>query len=464
MKKEQISDSLNMLDDAIIEETNEIRRHKKGRRKSWGAWAAAAACLALLAYAGIRVLPQQSPDIPPDLHENFAGLTNIPTETPGHSTEIPDSSTDVSDPSTQDLDHSADTPDDPTQASDIPLDLPLLSISERNDDGMGYSAYWAYDISELVNGNPWSETMELTTLPVYQNRLTFDNYFVAYGVDFDAMKEFLLEIAGRLGLDTSSLVITDNTSEQEWRAKDWKIYNEGDVPEEYYNPTKYMVEAEGVTIEVDQTMTAEITFDPPHALPEGYHFKYDASYEDNANAAEYLKNKYRNILRMENPRTNIYSTGYGVYLDQAFPVFYVGLYEAEEDIIDTIINYNFYQVDLWADYEDRLRFIRIYHPDLSLKVGDYPIITVDKARKLLLAGSYITSVPFEIPSKDSIKKVELVYYTGELEEYFMPFYCFYVEVPDEEPLEGLKTYGIYYVPAVEGRYLTNMPVWDGQIN
>ncbi|MDE6675190.1 MAG: hypothetical protein K2K19_10340, partial [Acetatifactor sp.] len=239
MKKEQISDSLNMLDNAIIEETNEIRSHKKGRRESWGAWAAAAACLTLLAYAGIRVLPQQSPDIPPDLPENFADPTNIPTETPSHSTEIPDSSTDV--------------PDSSSQASDIPLDLPLLSISERNDDGMGYSAYWAYDISELVNGNPWSETMELTTLPVYQNRLTFDNYFVAYGVDFDAMKEFLLEIAGRLGLDTSSLVITDNTSEQEWRAKDWKIYNEGDVPEEYYNPTKYMVEAEGVTIEVDQT-------------------------------------------------------------------------------------------------------------------------------------------------------------------------------------------------------------------
>ena len=167
MKKEQLSDSLNMLDDAIIEETNEIRSHKKGRWKNWGAWAAAAACLALLACVGARMLQWQSPD--------------------------------------------------------IPLDLPLLSISEDNGGGMGYEGYVAYDISELVNRNPWRETMELTTLPVYQNQLTFGDWYIAYGVDFDGMKDFLLEIAGRLGLDTASLMITDDASDWEWLAKEWKF-------------------------------------------------------------------------------------------------------------------------------------------------------------------------------------------------------------------------------------------------
>lgn len=461
MKKEQISDSLNMLDDAIIEETNEIRSHKKGRRKSWGAWAAAAACLALLAYAGTRVLPQQSPDIPPDLHENFAGLTNIPTETPGHSTEIPDSSTDVSDPSTQDLDHSADTPDGPSQASDIPLDLPLLTISEDNAGGMGFEGYMAYDISELVNGNPWRETMELTTLPVYQNRLTFDNYFVAYGVDFDAMKEFLLEIAGRLGLDTSSLVITDDASDWEWLARDWKRYNEGDVPEEYYYPTKYMIEADGVTIEVDRTMTAAIWFDPLIALPDEYNYTYYAPYEDFVKVAEYLKNEYSHLIGMEAPQTDIEGGDYNIYLDQNYNI---SFYDAADDDTSRIINYNFNPVTFYSDPYGKLWFVRIYRPDLSLKVGDYPIITADAARELLLAGNFLTSVPYDMPGSDYIKKVELIYHTGELDQYFIPFYRFYVEVPEELENSGVKTYGAYYVPAVEGRYLTNMPVWDGQIN
>lgn len=45
----------------------------------------------------------------------------------------------------------------------------------------------------------------------------------------------------------------------------------------------------------------------------------------------------------------------------------------------------------------------------------------------------------------------------------MPYYCFYVELPEEER-DGLKTYGAYYVPAVEKEYLTNMPLWDGSFN
>ena len=36
MKKEQISDSLNMLDDAIIEETDRIRNRKKNQGKKLG--------------------------------------------------------------------------------------------------------------------------------------------------------------------------------------------------------------------------------------------------------------------------------------------------------------------------------------------------------------------------------------------------------------------------------------------
>ena len=132
-----------------------------------------------------------------------------------------------------------------------------------------------------------------------------------------------------------------------------------------------------------------------------------------------------------------------------------------ENETEQLINYNFNRVTFGCNDEGRLFIARIYQPDLSVKIGDYPIIDSRQAKELLLKGNYITTVPYEISEKESIKKVELVYRTGEGEQYFMPYYRFYMELPDEEQENGLKTYGAYYVPAVEGSYISNMPVWDG---
>ena len=69
-----------------------------------------------------------------------------------------------------------------------------------------------------------------------------------------------------------------------------------------------------------------------------------------------------------------------------------------------------------------------------------------------------------------VKKVELVYLTDVFEAYFMPYYKFYVELPEEKEVTDskgdieMKTYGAYYVPAFESRYISNMPVYDGTFN
>ena len=79
-------------------------------------------------------------------------------------------------------------------------------------------------------------------------------------------------------------------------------------------------------------------------------------------------------------------------------------------------------------------------------------------------GNYITTVPYEMPGGEYICKVELVYRVSHRDEYFMPYYRFYVEMPEGELENGLKDYGAYYVPAVDRAYLTGMPVWDGGFN
>ena len=58
------------------------------------------------------------------------------------------------------------------------------------------------------------------------------------------------------------------------------------------------------------------------------------------------------------------------------------------------------------------------------------------------------------------------YRTGSREQLLLPYYRFYVRLPDTdmEYADGLQLYGAYYVPAIADAYLENMPVYDGRFN
>lgn len=339
--------------------------------------------------------------------------------------------------------------------------LPMLTIGENLSDGMGFEGLMAYDVSELVNANPWREGAELSVLPVFKNPLTYhNNYMTVSGADFDAMEKYLLDIAERLGLDTDNLEVTDNAPTEERRAAILEKY--GEVPEGYFDPTEVLTEAEGIEISVDIFMTATITFEPAISVPEEYNFFDHASYGDTAALAEYIKKSYHELLDMDNPQVNIHGGDYDINFSQHYQIEF---YDGSGDLADQMINYNFNRVVFYlGNDEGNLWLVRIFQPDLSEKTGDYPIISAEEAKNLLINGNYITTVPYEMPGADYVKKVELVYRTARWEEYYMPYYRFYVELPDEEREGGLKTYGAYYVPAVESQYILDMPLWDGRFN
>lgn len=139
-------------------------------------------------------------------------------------------------------------------------------------------------------------------------------------------------------------------------------------------------------------------------------------------------------------------------------------YDSQGDDTEAILNYAFRSAEFYPDDDGTLSGI---HIDDSLacaeKLGDYPLISVDEARELLLGGNYITSVPYSIAGEAYVADVELDYRSG-MDETYLPYYCFYVELPEMEEADGLKTYGIYYVPAIEGKYIENMPLYDGWFN
>lgn len=381
MKNEKLLEAIGQIDDQMIMEASEIQKPKK----QWLKWCAGAACLVAAVLAGVILIPDNA----------------APVELP---------------------------------------QLPMLTVSQNESGAWGYEAYCAYDISELVSSNPWSEKTDLTVLPVYQNVQTGDR------TEMEAWAE---EIAGRLGI-----------------SGDWKItWEQGQADkitgQMMESENKLTLKADGVTVDVDSSMTAQILLEPAVALPEGYDFHHYSSYENIASVAEFLKQEYKELIGFAEPQINICGGDYDFYGRQMYQIEF---FEGAAAETEQILRYHFNRVSFYCDDDGKLFLIRLSQQDLSGKVADYPIITSSAAEALLTDGKYITSVPYEMPGKRYIRKGELVYRTGKSETYWMPYYRFYVELPEQELSNGLKTYAAYYVPAVHESYISNMPVWDGSFN
>ncbi len=402
MKSEILLQAIGKIDDELIANAGEIR--SKNRIKMWLSCGAVAACIALVVFAG-----------------SVAGWFS------------------------------------PIESSP---ELPMLTISE-DSGGMGFEGYMAYDISELVNANPWSEDAKLSTLPVFKSKLYRDENMNMRGMDFEAMRAMLLDTAERLGMDTDNLVITDDTPSAEMQAATVeKFASMGEeVPDGYFDPTSLIVEQDGIRIEVVPAMNAIITFDPAKVFPNGLGFHYYSPYEDVEKTAEYIKEEYKELLNMYNPITDINGGDYNIYGERGVDLCF---YDGAEDLTQRIINYNFYYTSFSCNESEELFHVCVHNCDLSDKVGDYPIITAKEAKKLLLSGNFVTSVPYDFPGGEYVKKVELIYRTDA--GYYIPYYRFYVELPEAEREGGMKTYGAYYVPAVKEEYIENMPLWDGSFN
>jgi hypothetical protein len=419
MKNEKLLEKIGEISEEYIAEANPAA--KATRKRLWIKWGALAACLTLAVLTIIKMIPANQVETEPE-----------------------------------------------------PGNLPMLSITEDSGGAMGFEGYKAYDISEIVNHNPWTETAGISSLPVYENTMAYDENNQVSDADFDKMKEFLLNVATRLGMDADSLEITDNAPNEKTQAAIRKKFEQvgENVPNGFFSPTTVLAEGNGVKIEVDWQMTAKITFDPAITLPHKYNFTNYATYEQVAAVAEYLKEKYKDFIGMDNPQVNIHGGDYSIFSGESVKTYgtrqaqrySIEFYDGSGDITKQIINYNFNRVAFYCNDDGKLFLARVFQPDLSDKVGDYPIITADEAKDLLKNGNYITTVPEELPDLEYVAKVELIYLTGGTEQYFMPYYRFYVELPDMEMENGLKTYGAYYVPAVEGKYISNMPIWDGQFD
>lgn len=335
------------------------------------------------------------------------------------------------------------TPDDSPSTAQ-PEELPLLS-SAITFAPMGYEGHCLYDTAALNSQNPWQEERGPATLPVYEN--------LAYSDGSGAPVYLSKEVMTALAEETAASLDTGILSTQ------W----------DYHRDTAYCLTAETVlgTLKVFGGGSVSFQFSQPLTLPEEYRFTPAAETAAQAEAAlYYLAGTYPQWIGLQEPVAEVTASYnfYGAYNNSSYL-----LYEGSGDLTQQILSYNFSRYSFHFTEEGSLQgFYR--ENDLSYsaeQIGEYPLIDAQTARELLLAGSFFSSVPQSELKADSLRsedivKVELIYRSGNLSETYLPYYCFHVELKGSGiQAEGLKEVGLFYVPAVEGIYLTDLPLYDG---
>ncbi len=332
-----------------------------------------------------------------------------------------------------------------------PGGMPTLGVQAHTPDGMGFEGLLCYDISEIENGNPWRDDMTFSTLPVFQNR-AYHPAGEPVGLNEDAILERLEAACKALKLENTELAYERSGA----------------------SVVSISAKAKGVTVTAAANGTVEVNFEDGFILPEHLRFtRYDTGYQEAEEAMAYLIRQFAELIDFEEPKPvlsgdyimgNNNDQGGNDLTEVRFLRSYM-LYEGAGDDTELLLNYKTRYAQFYPDDAGRLRIIRIYDAlSCADKLGDYPIITVAEARESLLDGKYITSVPYEIKDESLIQKAELVYRNSATEKMLMPYYRFYVALPDMESENGLICFGAYYVPAVSPEYISNMPLWDGRFN
>jgi len=372
----------------------------------------------------------------------------------------------------------------------IAADLPMLEV-EENHGGMGFEGYMAYDIAELDNGNPWRQNMDIQTMPVYRNPIVYDRagFPIENMLSGEEMLELAKDTAKRLGLTVLEERIypseediarmaekgaTDIRNTQTYEATvdcgeiSIRVQVDGAVSMTFnYEDDRFAMQGltppDGYVSEPpdEYTMEQPAEHEREQELTEQQRLEYsETTMKQAKEVMPYLLNKFKDFVDMEQPKLALFGD-YNIY---AWRHIYYGAYEGKGSIEEQIVNYSFDRVIFSPNDKGNLWIIDRIKTDLSDKIGDYPIINAGTARELLLQGRYITTVPEAFPGGEYIAKVELMYRSSHYDLVFMPYYRFLVELPDVADWSGLTNFGAFYVPAVEERYIANMPMWQGQFN
>lgn len=312
-----------------------------------------------------------------------------------------------------------------------PLEV-KAAIFSVNTSGVG--TIYVENVEELRTANPWTTDMVAQKFPVYQNHA-------------------FVSSAGEPGYYTREelLVMAENVAKKlETQLVDWEYVEllEEDASERT-DVSMLIANAKDAVIQIEGDGSISVEFTHGVKLPEEYVFSNKNTLEEANKVVDYLTERYASLLGMAD---SIADCRMSYDVDGNREITYVAFSRGEK--AKSVAEYCFKEVIFYADEEGCLS--RIHFGDVRQAaeyLGDYTIVTQAEAEKRLQEGNYVSIMVEEDVkggsfSEDNIAKVEVVYLTGSVCEYFQPYYCFYIELDNSE-----WGYGRYYVPAVENSYL-----------
>lgn len=301
-------------------------------------------------------------------------------------------------------------------------------------DGVGYLTQET--LEAWKDYLPWKEDDEIAALPIYKNLAYYSPAGETVYLDGGTLLTMVQAIAEQL--NTKVTMITSYGVDGNDISKDdiYTISATTDIGK----------------IVINGCGQVYIYFSEPIRLLDGYVVPGNTQIvEANTVVSLYLA-RFSELIS-----ANVFkSAAYMIYDPEGNPLLQ---YRAIEDAygVEGLLGYYFNPVNFYFD--DTKNLIVFQYGDLRSTaelLGYYPIITLEKAKQLLYQGDFSLFGEDDwnkvaLPTKDDIRFVELMYLTYSTEQYYQPYYCFYIQMGES------KEYRRFFVPAVQGVSL------DGEI-
>ena len=297
----------------------------------------------------------------------------------------------------------------------------------------------AEDFDKLAEKLPWSEGRANAALPIYKNLSYTGALGEAVYLDEGILWTMAEEIATKLEMEIIGSRYTSVTDEDNVVA------------------TGIVATTDLGTIEVNGRGQVYVSFTDGVTLPPGYELSSEASKTNADKNVDFLISYYWDVIGMDDLTPDSYAT-YDLEGNRQMNHRAVGTRNGSFDVE----SYYFNQVYFYHDEQGKLTGFRFGDCRVATEnLGFYPLITVEEAKVLLQEGKYDTHAwaPF-VYDEANIRRIELMYRTSRSDEYYQPYYCFYML------LEDGVTYGKFYVPAAQGVQLYEAPpepeikIWD----
>lgn len=347
----------------------------------------------------------------------------------------------------------------------IDNDIPALDFSIT--EGQGIPSIILKNPSEYSNKNPWFQNEDVKVLPVFINKGYNPKYHegpLEYLTEEESVEVSLL-VGEKLGINT-------NKYESISYGNSYYMY----FPNREECVVRVEPSVKDIRIFIEGTNKKEVIAELPNIQEENEHTLQEKY-------LVYFYNVYEKILKMEQP---IFEITFDRYFNGDRNYNY-RVFNQEETVEDTIINYNLNSTDFWINTnyldgaENGLRFVDVSYKQLLESansnefdgsiieklanknklelLGNYPLISKEEAVDKVLRKEYLSVIDYDRDiDKSDIMSIELVYYAGPTNKIILPIYKVYLNLKDtvhdySSEDNGLEHYGLFYVPAIKGQYL-----------